>query len=92
MLLEGGAGGDPSLRTFVITIDRERRIGNGHALDMLEEAHGIPADSGRERLHDIMWTLTSPEVADRLIRRCGWSLDAYEQFLGDQLVAAIADR
>lgn len=88
-LLEGGSGGDATLREFVATIDRERRTGNGHALDSLDVTHGIPTPPGRALLHDIMWTLMSPEVADRLIRRCGWSPDDYERWLGDQLVAAI---
>lgn len=90
VLLEGGAGGDATLREFVATIEGERRTGNGHALDALEATHGIPTPPGRTALHDIVWTLTAPEVADRLIRRCGWSLDAYEQWLGDHLAAAVS--
>jgi len=89
VLLEGGAGGDATLRAFVATIEGERRTGNGHALDALQTTHGIPDPPGRATLHDIVWTLTAPEVADRLIRRCGWTPDAYERWLGDQLVAAL---
>ena len=88
-LLQGGAAGDATLREFVDTIEQERRTGNGHALDHLDATHGIPTPPGRDRLHDVVWTLTSAEVADRLIRRCGWSLDDYERWLGDQLVAAV---
>lgn len=89
VLLEGGSGGDATLRELVATIDGERRTGNGHALDQLEAMDGIPAGVGRARLHDIVWTLTSPEVADRLIRRCGWSPADYESWLHHQLVAAL---
>lgn len=92
VLLEGGSGGDATLREFVNTIERERRIGNGHAVDMLEAAHGIPSPPGRDRLCDIVWTLTAPEIADRLMRRCGWSPEEYEGWLGDQLTAAVAPR
>jgi len=90
VLLEGGAGGDATLRAFVATIEEERRTGNGHALDALEAAHGLPSPPGRAALHDMVWTLTAPEVADRLIRRCGWAPDDYERWLGDQLVAALS--
>lgn len=89
VLLEAGAPGDEAARELVTTIDAERRTGNGNVLAILEQVHGIPTPPGRERLHDIIWTLTAPEVADRLIRRCGWSPDDYEQWLGDQLVAAL---
>ncbi|MFT4200518.1 TetR/AcrR family transcriptional regulator [Gordonia sp. (in: high G+C Gram-positive bacteria)] len=90
VLLHGGAGDDTTLRDFLATIEAERRTGSGHALDGLAASHGIPTPPGRDRLHDIVWTLTAPEVADRLVRRCGWSPDEYERWLGDQLVAAIA--
>ncbi|HNP58374.1 MAG TPA: helix-turn-helix domain-containing protein [Gordonia sp. (in: high G+C Gram-positive bacteria)] len=90
VLLQGGSGGDADLRALVTTIEGERRTGNGHALDRLEESHGIPdLPGGRARLHDIVWTLTAPEVADRLIRQCGWSPDDYETWLGDQLAAVV---
>lgn len=92
VVLEGGAGGDDMLRTFVATIEKERRIGSGHALDVLDETHGIPAPPGRDRLHDIVWTLTAPEIADRLIRRCGWPVAQYQLWLGDQLVASISEK
>lgn len=87
VLLEGGSGGDAMLRDFVSTIEAERRVGNGHALSLLEQTHGIPDPPGRERLHDIVWTLTAPEVADRLIRRCSWSPVDYENWLAGQLAA-----
>lgn len=34
-------------------------------------------------------TLTSPDNADRLVRRCGWSLSPYERWLADGLVAGL---
>lgn len=86
VLLEGGAGGDAALRDFVATIEAERRTGNGHALELLRKTHGIPRVPGRMALHDAVWALTSPEVADRLIRRCGWSERRYESWLSRQLL------
>lgn len=42
-----------------------------------------------ERATDHVWTLTAPELADRLVRRCGWPLDEYQRWLGTQLIAGL---
>lgn len=89
VLLAEGPGGDTGLREFVATIERERRAGNGHALDILEETHGLAPGRTRERLLDEVWTLTAPELYDRLVRRCRWTQDAYAAWLGDVLAAAV---
>ncbi|EWT02879.1 TetR family transcriptional regulator [Intrasporangium oryzae NRRL B-24470] len=90
VLLADGAGGDQGLRDFVSTIDRERRTGNGHAVDTLERRHGLAPGRDREELVDEIWTLTAAEVYDRLVRRCGWTHEAYAAWLGDALAAATA--
>jgi hypothetical protein len=44
---------------------------------------------------DLLWTLTAPEIFRRLTVDRGWSLDAYERWLGDMLCASLladADR
>jgi AcrR family transcriptional regulator len=92
VLLAHGPGGDPVLEDFVATIDRERRTGNGHLLSALVERHGLPSGVSRQRAADILWTMTAPEVEDRLVRRCGWPPSAYEEWLGDVLVASLVDR
>jgi hypothetical protein len=38
---------------------------------------------------DILWSLTSPELADRFTRRRGWSLDRYEQWLARTMADAL---
>lgn len=88
VLLAQGAGGDAVLEEFVLTIDRERRVGNGHAVAMLESAHGLPPGRARVELIDEIWTLTAPEVFDRLVRRRGWSQEAYAAWLADVVAAA----
>jgi AcrR family transcriptional regulator len=89
VLLFDGVGDDATLRDLAATIERERRTGNGHAVDLLRRTHGLRRGLTRERAVDAVWTLTAPEVADRLVRRCGWSGTAYERWLASQLVAAL---
>ena len=92
ILLVDGPGADADLRTFVDTIERERRIGNTSIVTHVAGRFGLRPGLNAEQAVDIVWTLTSFEIADRLIRRCGWSLDAYEQWLGDVVVGSLTER
>ncbi len=92
ILLVDGPGADADLRTFVDTIERERRIGNTSIVTHVAGRFGLRPGLDAEQAVDIVWTLTSFEIADRLIRRCGWSLDAYEQWLGDVVVGSLTER
>jgi len=40
----------------------------------------------------MLWTLTSPNVAHRLVRRRGWPLDRLEQWLGGVMADALLPR
>lgn len=87
-LLAHGAGGDAVLEEFVTTTDQERRQGNAFGLGAVRGR--LPADEPEfERILDAVWALTAPETYDRLVRRCGWTSDAYEQWLARQLAAAV---
>ena len=89
VLLAPETAREPSLAQFAATIDRERRIGNGHGIDMMAGVHGLPAGANRERMLDQVWTLTAPEVHDRLVRRCGWTVEEYDEWLGRELTAVL---
>jgi hypothetical protein len=73
VLLARGRAGDEVLADFVATTER----------------FGIPAGVSRDELIDVVWTLTAPEIADRLIRRCGWSPQRYEAWLASALATAL---
>lgn len=91
IILAHGPGGDAVLEEFVGTIDRERRVGNVHSLQGLREREALPRDRSVDEVVDAIWTLTSPELYDRLVRRSGWQSAAYEKWLSVQLAAALAD-
>lgn len=90
VLLAHGPGGDEMLENFTATIDKERRIGNAVMVAHLERRFGLPVQWTSERAVDLVWTITGPEVADRLIRRCGWTLDAYQIWLTRALQTELA--
>src|SRR6476469_7354013 len=87
VLLAQGGGGDAGLQEFLATIDRERRAGNTNALNALDRAHGLQPRLDREHFIDIVWTMSSPEIYDRFVRRCGWTHAMYAAWLAEALVA-----
>ena len=90
VVLAEGAGSDAELSAFLATIDRERRFGNTGVVRHIQEHFGL-GGVDPERAIDLVWTLTSPEIADRLIRRCGWSADDYQRWLADALVDGLRE-
>ena len=93
VLLDHGPGGDPVLEELVRTINDERRTGNQNALRGLTSRGLVPKRlAQRKHIVDVVWTLTSPEVYDRLVVRCGWSEASYRTWLGAELCAAVEGR
>ncbi|MGV9794605.1 TetR/AcrR family transcriptional regulator [Gordonia sp. NPDC003422] len=86
VLLGEGPGADRALTEFVDTIERERRTGNASVVRHIADRFGLPDTLTPTTATDILWTATSIEVADRLVRRCGWSLEQLEAWLGDVVV------
>lgn len=52
-----------------------------------EQLH--PRFSSPERAVELVWSLLSVDVLDRLVNECGWSPDAYGEILGDLLEHAL---
>ena len=93
VLLDHGPGGDPVLEDLVSTIDVERRTGNENALKGLTSLRLVPRRvAQRKHVVDVVWTLTSPEIYDRLVVDCGWSDGAYRTWLAASLTAAVERR
>jgi AcrR family transcriptional regulator len=87
-VLSAGRGSDPELDQLLATSDDERlraatRIVGG--LDPGDLRDGVTQEEAR----DLLWLLYAPEVYARLVEQRGWSLDAYERWLGDLLVTAL---
>ncbi len=91
VVLAEGAGSDAEMADFLATIDRERRIGNTGVVEHLARTFGLPEGLTVERLVDHVWTLTAPDNGDRLVRRCGWTLDAYEHWLAEGLISGLSE-
>lgn len=88
-LIFAGEASDRVIADLVSTIESERRTGNTHMVTALRDRHGLPAGLSLEVAVDMVWTLTSPEVADRLLRRCHWEPERYEEWLARCLRASL---
>jgi AcrR family transcriptional regulator len=84
-----GTGRDPDLRAFVDKIENERATGTQGMAHHVTTRYGLRPGLTEAEAADVLWTLTSPEVADRLTRRRGWSLDRYERWLGRTMADAL---
>ena len=80
---------DNDVKAFATTIEGERLRGNATMVGHVVGRFGLPAGLTRQRAIDIVWTLTSPEVFDRLTRQRSWSAGDYERWLAAALIAAL---
>jgi AcrR family transcriptional regulator len=84
-----GTGRDRDLRAFVDTIEDERRRGTAATAHHVAVRFGLRPGLTEAEAADVLWTLTAPEVADRFVRRRGWSLDRYERWLARAMADAL---
>jgi AcrR family transcriptional regulator len=89
VVLAQAAAGDEDLQEFAATTERERLIGStGHAKH-LATTFGLRPGLTPAAAADIIWTMSSPEVARLLVEQRGWSWTRYEHWLADTLTHAL---
>ncbi len=84
-----GTGRDRDLRAFVDTIEDERRRGTAATAHHVAVRFGLRPGLTEAEAADVLWALTAPEMADRFLRRRGWSLDRYEQWMAQAMADAL---
>jgi AcrR family transcriptional regulator len=92
VLLTEGAAGDREVRAFIDTVENERAIGTRGIASHVASRFGLRAGLGVDEAADILWTLTSPDVVYRLVRKRRWTLERVEHWLGDTLADALLPR
>ena len=90
ILLSEGAAGDRDVKALIDTTEAERAIGTMAVAATLQERFGLRLSV--EEAADVLWTLTAPEVALRLVHRRGWSLDRFERWLAEAMADAVLPR
>jgi AcrR family transcriptional regulator len=84
-----GAGRDPDVRAFAERIEAERAIGTAGIAAHVRDRFGLRPGLDVTEAGDILWALTSPELADRFLRRRGWALDGYEAWLSRSMADSL---
>ena len=87
----GAAAGELDLVEHERVTDAERLIGTTMVVGRVHELGGLAPGLADEQARDRIWTLNSIQVWSLLTRTRGWTGDAYAQWIGDQMCAAILD-
>lgn len=89
MLLAQAASGDPDLAAFAETVEGERAAGTAATARYVAERFGLREGLSADEACDVLWALTAPDLADRLVRRRGWGWDRYERWLAVTMADAL---
>ncbi len=89
MLFAQAATGDPELTAFVDTIEDQRGTGTGRLARHIADRFGLRPGLDVPAAADVLWALTGPDLADRLVHRRGWGWDRFEAWLGSTMADAL---
>jgi hypothetical protein len=84
--IEAAAGGDPEATALLAEHDRRRYETQTR---LAQSLRGRRPDLPVRAAADIIWTLASERTYLALVRDRGWTPEAYERWLADQLAAAL---
>ena len=85
------AATDPEIAQDWAALTALRRGTTAALLQDLVGEHPAPVVD-HEQVIDTAWTIASPESYDLLVRHAGYTHDAYEQWVGDTLLAVVTPR
>lgn len=88
-VLYAQASSDPDLDAHVATIEGERATGTRRTAELVANRFGLRTGLDVDAAADVLWTLTAPDVADRLVRRRDWGWDRYETWLATAMGDAL---
>jgi AcrR family transcriptional regulator len=83
------AAGDRDLRTLVEQLERDRLASIEAFVRHLAIRFGLRPGLTTGRAADMVWALTTPEMADRLVRRRGWDWDQFEAWIAVTIADAL---
>lgn len=89
LISSGAAVGEADLVELQRTTNAERLVGTGMVADRVADLGALAPGLTPEGARDRLWTLNSVEVWHLLTGMRGWSGDAYEEWIGEAMCAAV---
>jgi AcrR family transcriptional regulator len=89
VVLAQAATGDAALTEFAAQIETQRAIGTGATARHLASRFELRTGLSEQTAADILWTLTAPDIVERLVIKRNWSWDAYEHWLADTMATTL---
>ncbi|HEY0520256.1 MAG TPA: helix-turn-helix domain-containing protein [Ilumatobacteraceae bacterium] len=89
LLLRNAADGDPAAAALQVELDADRLARMAHNARYLVRGGHVRKGITVQHATDVLWTYSSPDVFDLLVRRRGWSVRKYARFVGESIAAAL---
>jgi AcrR family transcriptional regulator len=89
VVLAQAGSGDADLAAFVATVEGERATGTRGVAAHVAGKFGLREGLDVDAAADVLWALTAPDLADRLVVRRGWGWDRFERWLGTAMADAL---
>jgi len=90
LLVRDAAALDPALTALAASLDAARRSRMATNARRLVRIGGLRPGVRTAEVADVLWTFSSPELYDLLVRRRGWPVTRYGDFVARGLVAQLA--
>jgi AcrR family transcriptional regulator len=88
-VIRTGAPSDPDVAALWARIQSEFRDNQRAIVATLDKRGALKKGLGVDEATDLLWTLNHPTVYQLLVGERGWTLDRYEQWLGDVLCSQV---
>ncbi len=83
--MEFAANVDPAARTLFEDAQNQRREGARNIVNRLIDLNALNNELTADQATDLAWLFSDPALYDRLVRRRGWPLDRFADWLADAL-------
>jgi hypothetical protein len=89
LVVRSAASLDPDIEAVWRQMQTERLTGMTAFATHLHAGGYLRDGTSLEDARDVLWTYNSVEVYDLLVLERRWSVDRYQQFVGNALIAAL---
>ena len=89
IVLAQAAIGDADLGEFAELIEAQRAAGTAATARHLAARFELRAGISEQAAADILWTLSAPDIVERLVVKRNWSWETYERWLAETMASSL---